>query len=151
MAFTNKTLTAHLDEHPGMKVEIGGGGTLTLTNSPLAAQFATGAIAATVAMIDCTNFTQVRLRGVVTTGSASASTPVVVLLANPTYSTTFSDYANIGATAVALSLTTAGGVDSGWINIAKVETSATTFLVLAEQGGDGVIDPVITAVYAEFR
>lgn len=101
---------------------------------------------------DLTSFTSCRLIINVLTGSASANSPRIRLMYKTTDSTTIGTYSVIGtgATECACSLTTANIIDSGWITLTAL-AKADVFLALDMIGGDGVADPEVNWMYAEFK
>jgi hypothetical protein len=124
---------------------------LTLTNSPLAERFVTNTAGRAIRWLPLSGFTQVRLRGIVVTGSVSASSPRVRLLYKTgAYSATVGQYSAIGASEVSLSVTSTGEVDSGWVNLAA-GAIADVFVALTELGGDATADPALGNVQAYFK
>jgi hypothetical protein len=124
---------------------------LTLTNSPLAERFVTNTAGRAIRWLPLAGFTQVRLRGIVVTGSVSASSPRVRLLYKTgAYSATLAQYSAIGASEVSLSVTSTGEVDSGWVNLAA-GAIADVFVALTELGGDGAADPALGNVQVYFQ
>jgi hypothetical protein len=87
----------------------------------------------------------------VVTGSVSASSPRVRLLYKAgAYSATVGQYSAVGASEVALSVTSTGEVDSGWVNLAA-GAIADVFVALTELGGDGAADPALGNVQVYFQ
>lgn len=122
---------------------------VTLTNQAAAAQFL-GNSDRNITKADLTNFSQVRLLARVVTGSASANTPRIYARYLTTYSTTVGDYLAMGATEVECSLTTAGLIDSGWIDLVP-GAQADVFLTVIQIGGDAAADPALGHVALDFK
>lgn len=126
-----------------------GGANLTLTNQANAEQFL-GNSNRNITKIDLTNFSQARLVARVVTGSASANTPRIYLQYHTSFTTTAATYSDIGESAINCSLTNAGLIDSGWINLVA-GAQADIFLTVLQNGGDAAADPALGIVEAHFR
>lgn len=122
---------------------------VTLLTQPLAEQLFNNA-AHNIQKIDLSGFTEVRVLCFVARNSSSANSPKLSLQYNDTYSTTPSDYDNIGSSAVEISLATAGLIDSGWVSLIDA-AKADVFLCLIQSGGDGVQSPEICRTFIELR
>jgi len=125
------------------------GANLTLTNQPNAENFL-AAVSRAVTLIDLTTYTQVRLVARVQTGSASANSPRLRLRYHTAFSTTVTDYSDIGTSEVATSLVSTGVIASSWINITAL-AKADVYVTVTQLGGDGAADPVIGFINAYFR
>ena len=128
-------------------------GSSTYTDQPAAINFWQGsATYATVA--DCSVFTQVRLIAKINTAGVSGS-KICMRYKTTSFSGTPGDYSKLGlsATEVYVSLTTGATVaTSGWINIETAAISAgDVYLMLGSIDGNGVNDPTVGSVRAEFR
>lgn len=127
------------------------GANWTLTNSPNAERFQGNVPGRAIRWLPLTGYTQVRLRGVVVTSSASVNTPKIrILHRNGAYSTTLGDYSAIGSSEVSISLTGTGEKDSGWINLVA-GAQAEVFVAVTELGGDGAADPALGYVQLYFK
>ena len=122
---------------------------VALTNQANAEQFLTNG-SHVIRKADLTSYTQVRLLVRVTTGSASANNPRIYLEYFTSFSTTVSNYLAIGASAVNCSLTAAGLIDSGWINLVA-GAKADVFLAVLQNGGNASADPALSWVAAQFK
>jgi hypothetical protein len=122
----------------------------TLTNQIAAAAFYPVAGLGPV-LVDTTAFTQVRFQFAVTTASASANTPRLILRYFTAYSATVSDYVDIGTTEVSGSLSSVGVKDTGFINLAAGAIGATTYIRVIMIGGDAAADPVTGPVQCFLR
>ena len=125
---------------------------ITMTNQALAEQFF-GNNNRVIRQADLSDFTQCRMVAQVTTNSASANNPRLLLKGrNGAYSTTVGDYITLGVSGaeVGCSLSAATMVDTGWKNM---NTTARTdiFFTVTQVGGDAVADPVVGNVMAYFR
>jgi hypothetical protein len=127
------------------------GGTMALTNSPLAARIALNQPTRMIKLVPLDGHTQVRLTGVQVTTSASANTPVLRLrYKTGAYSTVIGNYLQLGTTEVEFTLTGTGARDTGWIDLVAGATGDIQ-VALIELGGDGVADPAMGHVHAFFR
>ena len=127
-----------------------GSSNLTLTNQANSEQFL-GNSNRNIVKLDLTNYTDVRLRIRVAVGSASVNNPRVYLeYRATTFSTTIGDYLAIGASAVNVSLTTAGWVETAWIALVA-GAKADVWIALLQNGGDAAADPALGNAYVEFR
>lgn len=122
---------------------------LTLTNQSNAENFL-AAVSRAVTLLELSTYTQVRLVTRVQTGSASANSPRLRLRYRTAFSTTVTDYSDIGTSEVSTSLTSTGVIDSGWVNITAL-AKADVYVTVTQIGGDGVADPVIGFINAYFR
>lgn len=125
------------------------GANLQLTNQANAENFL-AAVSRDVTVLDLTTYTQCRLVTRVQTNSASANNPRLRLRYHTAFSTTVTDYVDIGTSEVATSLTSTGLADSGWINLAT-GAKADVYVTVTQIGGDGAADPVIGFINAYFR
>ncbi len=114
---------------------------ITLTNQVAAAQFLANSNR-NIFKLDLTNASQIKLLTRVTTASASAASPRLILRYRTAFSTVVTDYIDIGITPVQTSLSTIGLIDSGWINVTAL-AKAEVFLTVVQIGGDGAADPVL--------
>lgn len=124
-------------------------GTITLTNQPSTEQFLSNS-SRNITKFDLTQYTQCRLITRVTTGSASANSPRLRVRYRTTFSTTESDYSDIGTSEVSTSLTSTGVIDSGWVNLAA-GALADVFVTVTQLGGDGAADPAYGMLMVHFR
>lgn len=122
---------------------------LTLTNSPAAARFI-GNSSGHVQLADLSTYSQVRLQcRVATAGTASSKLKLMYATASPT---SFGSYADIGsAGAVAASMAATTVATSGWLDLAAGAIADNLYLCIAELDGDGVADPALRTIIAEFR
>lgn len=121
---------------------------LTLTNQLLADGFIAGDNSYRY-KADLATFTQVRLTGVVQT--VGTATGKIQLRYQAADSTTVASLLIMGATSVEISEAATGLIDSGWINLVTGAKISPCFLGLMSIGGDGVADPVVNNIRAEFR
>jgi len=123
----------------------------TLTTHPSTAQFLCNNNR-NITKFDTTHFSHVRMLARVTTGSASANTPRLrVRYYKAAFSTTLSDYADIGSSEVSCSLTSTGLIDSGWISIVAAAGSADIYLTVDQIGGDSSASPAVGQLQVVFR
>lgn len=123
---------------------------VTLTNQAAADGFLAGSNR-NIIKADLTGYTQCRLLARVVTQSASAASPRIRLRYKAgAFSTTLTDYIQIGDSDVTCSLTAAGLIDSGWVNLVA-GAKADVLLTISQLGGDGVADPALGMVVAQFR
>lgn len=127
-------------------------GQLVLTDSPNTKRFAGNSMVSRLTIANLADYKQVRFTGVVTTTSASANTPKIVLQYATTYTGTVGNYNDIGTSEVSFLLSGSTGIrDTGWIDLAAGAKIDPCYFAMMEQGGDSTADPAITAVYVEFR
>ena len=126
-------------------------GTLVLTNNAQADAFL-NADTSYQWKVDLRPFRQVKLTGYIKTTSASANSPKLQLRYYTATSTTASNFVQLGASSVEISMFT-GTVfaDSGWIDLKEAARIDNCFLGLFNSGGDGAADPAINNVYAYFK
>lgn len=141
--------SATLSALANMGVPVSLGGIVALTNQSNALAFLSAVVVGP--RLDLTGFTEVKFQIGVITGSASANTPKVILRYFTSYSTTTTDYLNIGTSEVSCSLTTAGIIETAWIPLAAGAIGANKFLRMLMSGGDGAADPVVSIASAFFR
>ena len=122
---------------------------ITLTNQANGAAFL-ASNNRNIARFDLTGYTQCKLIGRVVTGSASANSPRITLKYSTSFTTTVGNYSDIGTSAVNVSMTTAGVIDSGWINLASA-AKADVYITVTQDGGDGVADPALGIITAYFK
>lgn len=123
----------------------------TLTNQPNTLQILTTANPGLfVNRINLTNFTQVRLQVHVFAASASANSPRVIIMYSTTYTVLPGSYSDIGTSQVSASMSSATVSQSAWIDLVA-GAKADVFIAGLTHGGDGVADPIISMVMAEFR
>lgn len=123
----------------------------TLTTHPSTAQFFCNNNR-NITKFDTTHFTDVRMLARVTTGSASANTPRLrARYYKAAFSTTISDYSDIGSSEVSCSLTSTGLIDSGWISIVGAASSADVYLTVDQIGGDSAASPAVGQLQVVFR
>jgi hypothetical protein len=104
-----------------------------------------------IQIADLGGYTECRLSMRVVTASASVNTPRIVAQYSASYTTTIGDYADIGASEVSVSLSSAGFGNSGWSAMAEGAIADDIYIVLAQIGGDGAADPAIAGAVLEFR
>ena len=125
------------------------GTSITFTNQTNAEAFASTILIGTI--FDTTGFTEVKISGAVSTGSASVNTPRIILKYNNSYSATLGNYSAIGTSEVSYSLSTVGVFESAWIPLVAGAIGTGKHLRLTAAGGDGVADPVASMIYCNFR
>lgn len=126
-----------------------GGADATWTNMPAAATLLFGSTRH-IRKIDLSNYTQVRLT-MTKASVAGVSGSKIILRYRTSWSSTASDYSDIGTSEV--SLAADGGIDglvSAWVNLAA-GAKADVWIAVVGTGGDGVVDPTFGAISAEFR
>lgn len=122
---------------------------LTLTNMALALGFL-GSSHRYATKVDLTNFTQVRLL-VNKQGTAGAAASKIILRYITAFSTTVGSWLDIGSSEVSCAINVQNTViASAWINITAL-AKADVFVTAVMSGGDGVLDPVIGNVVAQFK
>lgn len=122
---------------------------LQLTNQANAEAFL-AAVSRDVTILDLTTYTECRLVTRVQTASASVNSPRLRLRYHTAFSTTVTDYSDIGTSEVSTSLAATGVIDSGWISLVS-GAKADVFVTVTQLGGDGAADPVIGFINAYFR
>lgn len=99
---------------------------------------------------DLTHYTQCRVMARVTTGSASANTPRIRVRYHTSFSTTLTDFIDIGSSEVSASVTSTGMITSSWINLAS-GAKADVFITIDQLGGDSSATPAIGQLQVYFR
>lgn len=125
----------------------GAGAGVTLSNVTAAAQFL-GASNRNVQQIDLTHFTHVRLTVRVTT-AATAGTKLTASYYTA-FSTTLTDFIDIGTSAVETAIDATGITTSSWIALAA-GAKADVFTTIKQSGGDGATDPVVAFLSLQFK
>lgn len=121
----------------------------TWTNMPLAETLLL-TNSSHIQLVDLTNFTQVRLH-VNKLGTAGVSGSKLRLKYLTSFSTTVGSYLEIGASEVSVPINTANVyATSGWINLVA-GAKADVYVCVAGSGGDGVVDPILGTIFAEFK
>ena len=106
----------------------------------------------TIQKADLAGYSEVRMWNQVTTSSASANTPEIVLKYHTVFSTTVGDYSAIGTSAVSNTLASTGFKDTGWIALAAGAKIDDCFFHIIQTGGDSSAQPLIGgALVVEFR
>lgn len=125
------------------------GAGLTLTNMALALAFLGGSHRyATKA--DLTSYTQCRLL-VNKQGTAGAAASKIILRYRTAFSTTTTDWLDIGTSEVNCAINVTNTViASNWVNLAA-GAKADVFITVLCSGGDGALDPVLGNVIAQFK
>lgn len=118
------------------------GGIVTLTNQANALAFLSVVVVGP--RLDLTGFTEIKFQIGVTTASASVNTPKVILRYFTSYSTTTTDYLDIGTSEVSVSMSAAGIPETAWIPLAAGAIGANKYLRMLVSGGDGAADPVVS-------
>lgn len=122
---------------------------LTLTNMAAALGFLGGSHRFAI-KVDLTNFTQVRLV-VNKQGTAGAAAAKIILRYRTAFDATPANWLDIGSSEVGCAINVQNTVVvSSWINLATL-AKADVFVTLLMSGGDGVLDPVIGSVVAQFK
>jgi hypothetical protein len=99
---------------------------------------------------DLTGFTQAKLVSRVVTASASVNSPRLELQYATSFTVTVGSYLDIAASPLSLSLSAAGVIDTGWVNLVA-GAKANVYLTVTQNGGDGVADPALGPVTAYFK
>lgn len=100
--------------------------------------------------LDLTNYTQARLT-MTKASIAGVSGSKLILRYRTAWSSTASDYSDIGTSEV--SLAADGGIDglvSSWVDLAS-GAKADVWIAVVGTGGDGATDPTFGTISAEFR
>lgn len=126
---------------------VGGAGTLTAQASALQFMLNTNRMQIPA---DLTHFRQVKFSVRVTTLSASANNPRIILRYFPTFSTASGDYLDIAAAELSASLAATGMIESAWVDLASGARAPVTLALLAI-GGDATAAPAVSSVTAQFR
>ena len=122
---------------------------LTLTNMALALGFFGGSHRF-ASKVDLTGFTQVRLL-VNKQATAGAAASKVILRYRTAFDAMPANWLDIGTSEVNCPINSQNGVVvSAWINLATL-AKADVFICPLMSGGDGVLDPVIGNVLAQFK
>ena len=122
---------------------------MTLTNMALALAFLAGSHRY-AQRIDLTNFTQVRLV-VNKQATAGAAASKIILRYIGAFSTTVASWLDIGTSEVSCAINVQNTVlATAWINLAAL-AKADVFVTAVCSGGDGVLDPVLGSVSAQFK
>ena len=123
----------------------------TLSNSALAERLA-GNTSRSIFMLDLEGYTQVRLRANQQVTSASVNSPLLRAKYFTTFTTTASNFIQLGlAEQVEFSLTGTGYRDTGWIPLAMAARTSGICIGFTELGGDAVADPAFGATDILFR
>lgn len=103
-----------------------------------------------VRKLDLTNYTQGRL--IVSKGSVAGNFgSKLILRYHTSFSSTASDYSDIGTSEVSVAVDSGvGGIVSSWVNLAT-GAKADVWIAVIGTGGDGAIDPTFGTISAEFR
>lgn len=105
-----------------------------------------------VTKVDLSNASHARLIVRVTTASASANTPRLRLRGKKTtFSTTITDYVDIGTSEIACGLEATGVIDSGWIALDANYQADNVVLLVDQIGGDGAASPACGYIMALFK
>jgi hypothetical protein len=100
--------------------------------------------------VELTNFTQVRLV-VNKQGTAGAAASKIILRYRTAFDATAANWLDIGASEVSCAINVQNTVvASAWINLVA-GAKADVFICPLMSGGDGVLDPIIGNVVAEFK
>ena len=130
------------------------GANWTLTNATNAERFALNS-AAHQLHANAKGYTQVRFMANIVTASASVNTPKIRLRYYTSYSGTFANFLQIGASAqadISVFTGTAGTLgDTGWLDLASGAQADDISLAVCELGGDGAADPALGTVKVLFR
>lgn len=139
-----KTYTYHADA----------GVNFAMTNATLAERFA-GNASRHIIPADAAGYSQVRMIGNIQVASASASTPLVRLRYYTSWSATFANYLQLGASGhVQFSVFTGTATtlgDTGWVDLASGAKANGIALALCELGGDAAADPALGSLFVMFR
>jgi hypothetical protein len=120
----------------------------TMTNLAASARFV-GNSFAHIRPADLTGCTEVRFSAYVSTAGVSGSR--LRLYYSTSFSTSFGSYSTIGASTDAdVVLTATGVITSGWVDLAALAADD-VYLAVGELDGDGVADPAVRWLCAEFR
>lgn len=121
----------------------------TLTNMAAALNFL-NASHRYATKVDLTNFTQVRLV-VDKQATAGAAASKIILRYITAFSVTAASWVDIGVSEVSCAINVQNTViASSWINIAAL-AKADVFVTCLMSGGDGVLDPVMGSISAQFK
>lgn len=127
------------------------GAPFTLTNAANTERFAGNAARHTF-MADLAGYTQVRLRSNQQVTSASANTPLFRAKYYTSFTSTFANFLQLGASAhVEFTLTGTGYRDTGWVSMAAGARIDGCCIGFAELGGDGAEDPALGVTDIMFR
>lgn len=122
----------------------------TQTNQTLAEAFHINNGSATIQKVNLSSFTQVRLlvNRMGTNGDAAATLRLGYVAA---FSVTPADYVEISTTSTSVDITNQNTyTETAWVALAA-GARADVFVTMILAGGDGVLDPVLGSVVAEFR
>jgi hypothetical protein len=125
------------------------GAGLTLTNMALALAFLAGSYRYAV-KADLTGFTQCRLI-VNKQATAGAAASKIILRYRTAFDTTAANWLDIGASEVSVAINVQNTVlVTSWINLVA-GAKADVFIAPLCSGGDGVLDPVVGSIMAQFK
>lgn len=111
----------------------------TWTNMPAAETFLFGSHRHVV-LLDLEGMTQIRLK-VNKQGTSGAASSKLILRFSTTFSTTASNYSDVGVTEVSVPINTTNTfLDSGWVDI-NGDAKGDVYIAVIGSGGDGVLDP----------
>lgn len=125
---------------------------ISLLGQPNSEQFLQNS-ANNIKKVDLTDKTQVRMLLRLPTASGSGNSPRIYLEYHTAFSTTLGDYVAIGSSAVECSLTAAGFIDTGWINLVA-GAKADVFIAILQNGGQTTppaTPPSIGGLCVQFR
>jgi hypothetical protein len=131
---------------------IAGAGTAAVvwTNMPVALNFWQATATRSIQKINLTPYRFVRLHVLMTVvGAATAMLMLRYLPVATGYSTTVTDYLQLGTSEAQVSIAALGFTSSAWIPLA-VGANIDAFLALVGINGDGVLDPAFAQIWAEF-
>ncbi len=112
----------------------------TFTNMPAAETFLFNSHRH-ITLTNTEGITKVRLK-VAKQATAGVAGSKLILRYSPTFSTTVSDYRDIGVTEVSVAInTTNAHLDSGWIEINPDTHDGDVYLAVIGSGGNGTTDP----------
>lgn len=100
--------------------------------------------------VDLTNFTQVRLI-VNKQGTAGAAASKIILRYRTAFDATAANWVDIGTSEVNCAINVQNAVVvSAWVNLAAL-AKADVFICPLMSGGDGVLDPIVGNILAQFK
>jgi len=67
------------------------------------------------------------------------------------YSSTATDYSDIGTSEVSNVLTSTGIIDTGWVALASGAIAANIYVAVLGSGGDGAVDPIFRNMTLQFK
>lgn len=127
------------------------GGAVAWTNMASALGGFNGVVAAAAMDQDLTGYTQVRFTIIMGSVGGNTGSKAILRYKRTSFSSTATDYSDIGTSEVSVSIATSGVVvTTGWVALAA-GAKADVWIAVLGSGGDGAIDPTFRLIKAEYQ